>query len=314
MSQVGIQTVCGQDNSTRWKTGFVFFLLAALFHLILLGISLLAFKILKETPSAPAPIEIQNFSPKQLAQIRKQWKQKGILINPDHSPSREKAPPNARYESNKNMHVDKEQKAANATTILKEQGIQTPTSPISKPDKKELPKNFSKHVPSLGSLGIPFKLDEPHQNSAHFLSQSQLKGSDQAYIHDDLPTGSQNLLNTRESVYYSFYERIYYSVGPIWISMLRGSQDQHSESVPEGAYLTAVSVTLDSNGNLLETQVLKGSGAAKFDNIAVLCWTKIDRFPNPPRGLLDSKHQIHIQWLFQVTQSQSPQIQFVLPR
>ncbi len=257
------------------------------------------------------PVEIQNIDPRKLETIRRQWKDKSLLLDQDKSrPSEKEAPPDARYLSDRNIHVEKEQRAKETDVIPKPGHPNQPQS-SAQTEKHSQPKHRAqtKPLPKLGNLGIPFSFDKKvdpspklaqnsPQNSQRNLSSFAPAGGDQAIPDKNLPTGSENLLNAQESVYYSFYARLYEAIGPIWQSRIR--QVPYQRRVMPGEYRTSVDVVLDKNGNVLEIRKLQGSGIEEFDSAVDEAWKKVGRFPNPPEGLLDGERHVHTGWTFSV--------------
>jgi protein TonB len=123
-------------------------------------------------------------------------------------------------------------------------------------------------------------------------------GGEQYVADKNLPEGSENLLNAEESVYYSFYARLYDAIGPIWASRLR--EISQTARVQPGDYTTSVDVVLDPEGNLVEVRLLQSSQVREFDEAVHSSWSKIGKFPNPPKGLIKEDGKVHTGWNFTV--------------
>ena len=119
------------------------------------------------------------------------------------------------------------------------------------------------------------------------------------------------MLNTQESVYYSFYSRLYEAIGPLWRSRISGLG--LARRVPEGEYTTIVDVILDSSGNLIDVVILNRSGIPEFDAIVPETWKKITRFPNPPKALISPDGYVHTGWNFTVHMSPQTGMQYSAP-
>ena len=116
----------------------------------------------------------------------------------------------------------------------------------------------------------------------------------------NIPIGAETLLNTQQSVYYSFYSRLYQAIAPIWQSRIhQGAHHLGARPFP-GRYTTRVAVKLDSAGNLKELRILAGSPLAFFDQVVIDSWQKIRQFPNPPAGLKDASGDVTTLWNFTV--------------
>lgn len=206
---------------------------------------------------------------KKLEAIKNQWKlnrTQKLLIDPSpQEPSDPLPPKNAEYFSQKNIRVQKEQRA-------KKHSEGASLSPS------------KKNIPSLGHLGVP-------------MLQTSTSGQVQQNILErELPEGSENLLNAQESVYYSFYQRLYAAIAPLWENIVR--ETQLEQSIQPGDYSTTVDIVLDSEGNLLEIKTIQSSGVLAFDQAVQISWHKVNPFPNPPKDLLDHQKQIHTGWTF----------------
>lgn len=293
------------DPLSNRKIWILFLILALLAHF-------LAFMIQFDwAPSySVAPkVEIQEIDPKKLEAIRRQWRQNKLLLDKNPSrPSEKTEPPDARYMSDKNIRVEKEQRARE-------------TEVIPKPKARPRPETRQKH-PSLNKLALPFQLDSnpnsftPARHSDPFQENSSssldLKGGDQALDEPNLPEGGENLLNTRESIYYSFYARLYEAIGPLWQS--RTNEVLQRNSIRPGEYSTVVDIVLDEDGTLKEIRKMQGSGIEAFDTAVDETWRKVQRFPNPPQGLLNQERQVHVAWKFTVRVEQGYGLNFLPPQ
>ncbi len=219
-----------------------------------------------------------------------------MLLNTDPNAKSEKeAPKDARYFSDRNTTVEKEQRARN-------------TQVMPQPQKDAIPQRGAKSIKSqamnrslkdfnLADLGMPLKFKNKPQ-----VAQAPVNGGDQALSDDRLAEGDRNLLNTEESVYYSFYSRVYQTIGPIWESY--AYQVMESRSFPQGEYYTYVDVVFDREGKIVRIIYLKSSGVKEFDDIVDRAWKQTPRFPNPPKGLLNSDGEIHTNFGFRVSINQ----------
>jgi hypothetical protein len=232
-----------------------------------------------QTTSTPPKIEVQQIDPSKIEDIRRRWaeKEKSLLLDKNKDLPGEKEPPaDARYLSDKNRRVEKEQRAKN-TDVL--------PNPETTPEQKQ--------KAPLAKFGLPLNINKQ--------AAPPKIAADQATLERMLPEGGENLLNTQESVFYSFYARLYEAVAPIWQSRVRAVQYQRQ--IKPGDYTTVIDAVFNKDGELVEVRFLKNSGILDFDNAAEMCWRKIGRFPNPPKGLLDESGLIHTGWTFTVNVS-----------
>jgi hypothetical protein len=282
------------------------------------------------TPSVkPAPVELKTIDPAKMDQIRKRWRneQKQLLIDTEkNAASAKEASDKAKYMSDRNIVVDKEQRAkqtdvmpkagnpggatSQATQEKKSIAQPKPPHPQSEAQSEAKTKAPPKHqvVPSLSNLGIPLNLsakthpDEQEDTSPPVNSPNQNQnragsgGANQWVDDPNVPEGSENLLNAQESVYYSFYSRLYEAIAPVWSAKVQ--QIAYQVRVQPGDYTTVVDVVLNSEGDLVEVRTMRGSGVREFDGVVDPSWRQIGRFPNPPSGLLGADGKLHMAWSF----------------
>ncbi|MEO5968858.1 MAG: TonB family protein [Bdellovibrionia bacterium] len=316
MNQIGLQGLKLEFEPAPKKTHLIwvlFLILALIFHALLFMI-----QFHWAAPLKPPPVDIQQIDPLKLESIRSKWKEKSLLLDRNPSiPSEKEAPPNARYLSKRNTQVEKEQRARE-TNVIPKKGKASEDSSASRSKPKP---PSSKTLTDLGNLGVPFQLNRS-QNSRELASrdtqntssQSQMAselGGDQALLDKDLPTGSENLLNTQESIFYSFYARLYEAIGPVWQSRIR--RIPYRLELQPREYRTEVDVVLDQYGSVLEVKKLRSSGIEEFDRAIEDAWKKVGPFPNPPQALLNGNNQIHTGWTFSVNVQQGLGIQEAPP-
>jgi hypothetical protein len=290
----------------RWGLWIAFVLLTLLIHFLffLMRVDW----ILPKTPPR-IQVEVNKVDPQKLEQIRQRWREqdKSLLLN-KNQPKAEKAPDNARYMSDRNIRVEKEQRAREHV-IQPKPGAptlkQSPAQPQPKSQTQAEPHRQGQihGLPKLGNLGVPFRLSEQpkaaSQRKVQRPANSASPPGGEQYIADkNLPEGSENLLNAEESVFYSFYSRLYDAIGPIWASRLR--EIGASSRVQPGNYTTSVDVVLDREGNLVEVKLLESSRVREFDEAVNTSWNRIGKFPNPPSGLIKEDGKVHTGWNFTV--------------
>ena len=285
------------DESSRPKDAIKWIIISLFTLLGHLGVLSVKTSLFPHTQ--PTPVEVQQIDPAKLKAIKDQWRQKALLLSKDKSPVDPNitAPKNARYESDRNRTVEKEQRARQTNVIPNQGGAKTEPNPLPK-------------ISNLGNLNHLPSRPKPEPRAQPNTGNSGDTG-DQALLDQDLPVGAENLLNTQESVYYSFYARIYESIGPLWQSKIRSLAG--NVRVPIGDYTTQVQVALDRDGNFMGTRVLRSSGVDSFDRSVDDSWRKVPRFPNPPRDLLDSNGLLQMVWTFSVQVDNNSGFQYVPP-
>jgi hypothetical protein len=290
---------------TPWRVWLVVILLTLLFH----GLVLIIQPHLAG-PMRPPQVEVQQVDPNKLEAIRKLWKQreKELLIDKyKNAPKDQEAPKNARFQSDRNIRVEKEQRARNADVLPKPGAKAEP-----KQQKKEAG-NRAKPVPNLAQLGVPFQVSKkkPVDQNRQRSARTADPGADQAIEDKDIPVGSENILNAQESVYYSFYSRLYEAIAPIWQSKIR--EVAYQRTVQPGEYSTSIDLVLDEQGNLIGIRHIKDSGIREFDAAVDESWKRIGKFPNPPRDLIGADGYVHTGWTFTVEVNETTGFQYYPP-
>jgi hypothetical protein len=302
----------------NWRVWGIILLLALLAHVLFM-----ATHIDWTDPIKPAPVELKTIDPAKLDQIRKYWRdnaQKQLLIDRDkNAPSAQEAPKTSKFMSDRNIVVDKEQRARQTDVMPKAGNPGAATQAASQAQKKTAPHTAqpktktqtratpSHLIPSLSSLGIPLNLsartrpeeqeETPPADSPNHADQRAGSGGANQWVDDPtVPEGSENMLNAQESVYYSFYSRLYEAIAPVWSSKVQ--QAAYSMRVQPGDYTTVVDVVLNAQGDLVEVRPLHSSGIREFDGVVEPSWRQIGRFPNPPHGLLGPDGNLHMAWSF----------------
>ena len=120
---------------------------------------------------------------------------------------------------------------------------------------------------------------------------------------EDIALGDTTNLNTTENKYYGFYHRIRQRLEQYWGSTIQSKAKHLYKSgrrIPASENLiTAITVTLDGKGNILDIKIDGTSGVKELDQAAIESFNKAGPFPNPPKGLLVDGRAV-IQWGFVV--------------
>ncbi|MCA1826651.1 MAG: energy transducer TonB [Myxococcales bacterium] len=101
--------------------------------------------------------------------------------------------------------------------------------------------------------------------------------------------GDETLLNSRSFKYAGFLNRVKETVGRVWVQKV---QDEAGKRDPTGQLYsykdrrTVVEFTLDRQGEITDVKVAASSGVPYLDSVAVDAFRVVQRFPNPPPGLI----------------------------
>lgn len=207
----------------------------------------------------------------------------------------------------------------------KSEVAETPASP-KKVARSDKPKNDIKHLnfSDLGTIKIS-QIEEDEKNQAADLLEMNKKlaaevkragaqgvargsSSESGFARnndfvEEIPLGDMTNLNTTEFKYYGFYHRIRQRLEQYWGSTIQSKAKNLYKSgrrLPASENLiTAITVTLDDRGQILDIKIDGTSGIRELDQAAIESFNKAGPFPNPPKGLLVGGRAI-IQWGFVV--------------
>jgi TonB family protein len=114
--------------------------------------------------------------------------------------------------------------------------------------------------------------------------------------------GEQTALNTREFVFYGFFERIRGQLDRAWEPILREELIRHYKRgrrlASDQDHVTQVLVTLGARGEVVRVEVQGESGTQLLDETAIRAFNRAGPFPNPPKGLLGTQGTVQIRWEF----------------
>ena len=102
--------------------------------------------------------------------------------------------------------------------------------------------------------------------------------------------GAETHLNTREFLYYSYFNRIKKKLRqhwePIIFAKVRSLAKQGRFLASSGDKDTRVVLVLDETGLIRKVQVITTSGVEDIDEAAVDALNEASQFPNPPKDLV----------------------------
>lgn len=211
-----------------------------------------------------------------------------------------KVPMRDAFLGERNQVVDRQMVSRAKTTVM---GGGEKTAP-SKPRAKSEEKSADSSV--LGSFGLPI-LQQLRQKNTDLLRESApANWADAGQLPQDfvkgLQQGERTALNTREFVFYGYYQRIRDRLDRAWVPILREKLIRHYRSgrqlASEMDYITRVLVTLNVQGEIVRVQLLGKSGTGELDEAAVKAFNRAGPFPNPPKGIVDANGEIQIPWEF----------------
>ncbi|WP_417336926.1 TonB family protein [Halobacteriovorax marinus] len=177
-------------------------------------------------------------------------------------------------------------------------------SPSKKIVKNKNKKKIKFEDLSLGNLALaqPVTKSAPALGlkNGHKKSRGLAQNND---FMDEIPLADMTRLNTVEYKYYGFYFRIRQKLEQYWGDSLRKQAEKMWKSgrrlASDVNKVTALKITIDQNGNILEVKVKSTSGINELDSAAIESFNRAGPFPNPPAGLIKNG-RAQIEWGFVV--------------
>lgn len=247
-------------------------ILALLLHALLLFLLMQSAKIpnIKDL-SQKNKIQVHLKEPSKKRQL--------VQVNP---PQKDETPQKADYLSEFNHRVSKQSQAAHKNS-------QTRTA--QKPSILQSPP--MRHGGTLKHMLLP-----SWQDLERMQPQSPTAFNDH---FDKLDRGAETELNTFEWKHAAYFNRIKESVSRAWAPILQIKRyDPAGALIGKQDRLTVVEVTIDSQGNVLETQIRNSSHVFYLDDEAISAFKKASPFPNPPKALFALKQDFSFTFGFYV--------------
>jgi TonB family protein len=210
----------------------------------------------------------------------------------------EKAPDQA-FLGERNQKVDRQTVNKNRNTVIgSTQQASRQSSTQAQNQLQDRP--TTSQANPLSSLGLPIlprlqpkQEDRPQWANIGSLPQDYIKG---------LKESETTALNTKEYVFYGYFQRIRERLDRAWVPILRERIHKMYRSgrhlASEMDHTTRVVVTLNQKGEIIKVAVIGASGVMDLDDAAVRAFNQAGPFPNPPRGIIDAKGIIEIPWEF----------------
>ncbi len=218
-------------------------------------------------------------------------------------PQTDEKPTDTSYLSDKNRKFERESRARKIDTF-KSAGRGDKASGNGE-DKAGVKKDLSlSDLSAFGQGHHPLKAAAKEARGGNKSGNPQNRGisSTNDYI-EEVPLGDLTFLNTVEYKYYGFYHRIRQKLEQFWGSSI---QDKAKDIMNQGRrvasddnLITALQVTLNEQGSVVEIVIKGSSGIKELDDAAIESFNDAGPFPNPPKGLLRNG-LVKIEWGFVV--------------
>lgn len=206
----------------------------------------------------------------------------------------EKATENA-FLGAQNQVVEKE------TVSLRKEAKSQSQNRMTRPSPQTKSGEALKGLAKLG-LALPHftTQQEKHEElQPNWVNPSNMEAQD---FVQGLKESDQTALNTKEYVFYSYFQRIRERLDRAWVPILQARLKVYFKTgrslASDMNHTTQVMVYLNTKGEVIRVQLVGESGTRDLDDAAVNAFNEAGPFPNPPQGLVDSTGLIRISWDF----------------
>ncbi|MGE0614676.1 MAG: TonB family protein [Bacteriovoracia bacterium] len=171
------------------------------------------------------------------------------------------------------------------------------------PQSRPQPKASPAPVVDMARLGVPIAVQKTkNQDTPQWAEAGDQAGAGAHDYVKGVKESDISALNTKEFVFYGYFQRIRGQLDQAWKPLLR-EKLYNLFRVGRGPagdmdHITRTKVTLDHKGEVVRVQVVSESGTRDLDDTAVRAFNSAGPFPNPPKGLVDREGRIEIQWDF----------------
>jgi len=113
--------------------------------------------------------------------------------------------------------------------------------------------------------------------------------------------GEGTFLNARGFKFASYLNRVKETVGRVWTQRVldeSGKRDPSGQLYMFKDRRTVVEFTIDKDGDVMDVKVQASSGVPYLDEVAVDAFKLVERFPNPPPGLLAQDGTVRLPFAF----------------
>lgn len=236
-------------------------------------------------------VQRRNFAPPEFVEVRFLPENQRIVESEAGEISETAAPDAFRGEKTRRV---KEQTVARGGETLNE-------ASSTKTQSKSLPQVQTPPLSRFGLPIVPSQKQLPPDTPDFVIMGENTNPQTREYIQG-MKESETTALNTKEYVYYSYFQRIRERLNQAWKPILKDKifkiyrRGRHLAS--NNDYLTKTLVTLDRRGEVVRVRVLEESGTRDLDEAAVKAFNKAGPFPNPPKGLMNSQGEVDIRWDF----------------
>jgi TonB family protein len=204
-----------------------------------------------------------------------------------------------------NQTVDRETVSSSRTTAMGKTQQVAKNSGDAKKKSAQKAKQETQAAPVIAGLGVKM-FPTPSQPKSEEETARNENWADQASSPQDyvkgIKEGERTALNTKEFVFYGYYQRIRERLDRAWVPILREKLVKYYNTgrhlAAEMDHTTKILVVLGPTGEITAVRVVSESGTRDLDDAAVAAFNEAGPFPNPPHGIIGPDGKIEIPWEF----------------
>jgi len=260
-----------------------------------------------ENPRMPVPVDIVEAPPK--------WDStRNRMVQTEASDSTTK-PKSDAFLGAKNQTVDRET-VSRKQMVTSGQARATPAQPVrpqpqqqQQPASSGAPKSSTKSV--LSHLGVPiFKIPSTPKEALKAEARARAPQWASAGAGREVPSdyikgmneGDRTALNTREYMFFGYFQRIRNRLDIAWSATLRDKLEKMYRKgrriASDKEFKTRTWVVLDDKGSVVNVRLMEESGVYDLDDAAIAAFNEAGPFPTPPKGLINERGQVEVNWDF----------------
>lgn len=248
-------------------------------------------------------IEVDPLSPE--AKRRLEEKTKNRVVETAPSRKTDEAAEDA-FLGKQNQIVDRQTVAKSPSLDAKGGSGKKSTAQSRKDQTKTKDQAKSRELSRFGLPMLPQQRElakpEPQRDTGPYADERMSEGSQARDYIKGLKEGETTALNTKEYLFYGYFQRIRERLDMAWTGILREQLSRifraGRQLASEKEHTTKLLVTMNKLGEIVRVQVLEESGTMDLDDAAVKAFNKAGPFPNPPTGMVDSTGRVEIRWDF----------------
>jgi TonB family protein len=247
----------------------------------------------------------------QLKKAAEDFKNKNQVVQTERGKESKVAAPDS-FLGERTQTVDRQTVSRSRNTVMEHAGAAPRATTTQTAQKKTEPARQTAErqavpLPTLGDLAVPIlpknkpETKQQQEQEARNDNWADAGSNPQDYVNG-YKESDRTTLNTKEFIFYTYYQRIRSQLDAAWVPILRAKLVKYyyggRHLASEMEHKTKVLVVLNPRGEITSVKIVSESGTQDLDDAAVSAFNEAGPFPNPPRGIVTSTGIIEIPWEF----------------